>query len=60
MIGIGQVSIVLRFFGVNWISPFNWAAAPPVGIGVPAPVLYEGSITLNPASVVGCPNGYDC
>jgi hypothetical protein len=60
MIAITQVVIVLRYFGVNWISPFNWPTAPPLGIGAQPPILYEGSVTLNPASVVGCPSGYDC
>jgi len=46
------------------------SALSPSGDGVPAPVLYEGQITLNPASVVGCgtaytiaspsTGGYDC
>jgi hypothetical protein len=57
-----QVGIVSRFVGVNWISPFDWRnpAAQPVDIAAFPPVLYEGSATLNPASLVGCPAGYDC
>jgi len=59
-VGLSQVSIVNRFVGVNWVAPFNWVSSPPLGIAALPPVLYEGATTLNPASVVGCPNGYDC
>jgi len=59
LVGISQVSIVMRFFGVNWIAPFNWLSSPPTGIGQFAPVLYEGSVTLNPCSIDPV-NGYDC
>ncbi len=68
-VGLTQVSVVQRFVGVNWVSPYDWANAPPEGIASLAPVLYEGSATLNPASVVGCMvayaptlggGGYDC
>lgn len=66
LVGLSQISIVLRFFGVNWVSPFNWQTNPPTGIapppgsGPPPLVLYAGSVTLNPAAVIGCPGGYDC
>lgn len=59
-VGLTQVSIVNRFVGVNWVAPFDWNNSPPTGIGALRPVLYEGSTTLNPASVAGCPSGYDC
>lgn len=65
-IGIAQVSIIFRFLGVNWVAPFDWRTQPPQGIAGFAPVLYEGSLTLNPASIVGCNlsynngGGYDC
>jgi hypothetical protein len=59
-VGVSQVAIANRFFNVNWISPFDWRTNPPLGIAPFPPVLYEGSITLNPSSVVGCPSGYDC
>ena len=65
MIGLTQVSIVQRFVGVNWVSPYDWVSSPPAGMVSPAPVLYEGTSTLNPASVAGCTSpyptgGYDC
>ncbi len=64
-VGLSQVAIVNRFVGLNWVAPFNWASSPPVGIIPLAPVLYENTITLNPASLVGCTSpyptgGYDC
>jgi len=64
-VGLSQVAIVNRFVGLNWVAPFNWASSPPVGIIPLAPVLYENTITLNPASLVGCATpyptgGYDC
>ncbi len=60
-----QVGIVQRFVGVNWVSPYDWVSSPPQGIASFPPVLYEGTVTLNPAIVAGCasayPNsGYDC
>jgi len=64
IVGISQVSIVARFIGTNWISPFSWQTNPPTGIaplsGIPPLILYAGAYTLNPAAVVGCPSGYDC
>jgi ABC-type transport system substrate-binding protein len=60
VVGVSQVAIVNRFFGVNWVAPFDWQTNPPTGIVPFPPVLYEGSVTLNPSSVVGCPSGYDC
>ena len=60
VVGVSQVAIVNRFFGVNWVAPFNWQTSPPTGIAPFPPILYEGSTTLSPASVVGCPSGYDC
>ena len=58
--GAPQITIGIRFYILNWVAPFNWQIAPPTGITPFAPVLYEGSTTLSPQSVVGCPNGYDC
>jgi hypothetical protein len=60
IVGANQVSEVELRYNLNWITPYNWANAAPTGIGAFPPVLYEGSSTLNPASVVGCPSGYDC
>jgi hypothetical protein len=64
-VGLSQVAIVIRFVGTNWIAPYNWVSSPPVGIIPLPPVLYENTITLNPASVAGCTTpypvgGYDC
>jgi hypothetical protein len=64
-VGLSQVAIVNRFVGLNWVAPFNWVSSPPVGIIPLPPVLYENTITLNPASVAGCTTayptgGYDC
>ncbi len=64
-VGLTQVAIVNRFVGLNWVSPFNWVSSPPVGIIPLPPVLYENTVTLNPASVAGCTTpyptgGYDC
>jgi len=64
-IGLGQISIVNRFVGLNWVAPFNWQTAPPTGISGFAPILYEDGFILNPASVAGClqafpVGGYDC
>jgi hypothetical protein len=58
-----QFGIVTRFLGITW----SWRTSPlPQNIGTFPPVLYEGSATLNPSSVVGCSipfssgGGYDC
>jgi hypothetical protein len=59
IVGLSQVSIVQRFVGVNWVSPYDWVNLPPQNIATFPPVLHEGSITLNPCSVDGV-NGYDC
>ncbi len=64
-VGLIQVGIVQRFVGVNWVAPYKWTTAPPQGIAAFPPILYEGSATLNPASVAGCAvpypiGGYDC
>jgi hypothetical protein len=64
VVGLNQVSIELRFYGLEWVGPYNWVNTPPIGIASLSPVLYEG-ITLNPASVAGCSSaypsgGYDC
>lgn len=56
---LSQVSIASRFFGVNWVAPFDWRTNPPLGIGLFPPVLYEGTTTLNPCSIDPV-NGYDC
>lgn len=50
-VGLTQVSIVERFVGVNWVSPFDWRNTPPQGIVSFPPTLYEGSVTLAPS---GC------
>ena len=70
VVGGIQVSIVLRFFLINWVSPFNLSTNPPTNIASFPPVLYNGgtattSTTLNPANVAGCTSpyplgGYDC
>lgn len=64
-VGIQQIAIVNRFMGLSWVAPFNWVSSPPIGIIPLQPVLYENTLTLNPASVVGCATpypigGYDC
>ncbi len=59
VVGVTQVSIVQRFVGVNWISPYDWVSSPPQNIATFVPVLYEGSLTLNPCSI-DTVNGYDC
>ncbi len=60
-VGFTQVVIVDRFLFVNAVGPFIWASASaPTGVAALSPVLHEGSVTMNPASVVGCPSGYDC
>jgi hypothetical protein len=65
IVGTNQVSEVELRYNLNWVSPKNWATDAPLGIGALPPVLYEGSTTLNPASVAGCASaypvgGYDC
>lgn len=50
-VGIGQVSIVQRFVGVNWVSPYDWRTISPQGIGTFPPVLHEGNSNLAPG---GC------
>jgi len=60
IVSISQIAVEARFFGVNWVAPFDWQTNPPLGIGPFPPILYEGLATLNPSSVVGCPSGYDC
>ena len=66
VVSINQVSEVSLHFNNDWISPFMWVPHQmPLGIGDFPPVLYEGSATLNPASIVGCASpypagGYDC
>jgi hypothetical protein len=59
VVGLSQVSIVQRFVGVNWVSPYDWVNFPPQNIAAFPPTLYEGSVTLNPCSVDPV-NGYDC
>jgi len=58
-VGLSQVSIVQRFVGVNWVSPYDWVNLPPQNIATFPPVLHEGSVTLNPCSIDPV-NGYDC
>jgi ABC-type transport system substrate-binding protein len=59
IVGINQVSAVELRFNMNWVSPKEWATNPPLGIGAFPPVLYEGSVTMNPCSIDSV-NGYDC
>jgi hypothetical protein len=64
-VGLSQVAIVNRFVGLSWVGPFNWASTPPYGVVPLPPVLYENTIILNPAGLVGCTTpypagGYDC
>jgi hypothetical protein len=58
-VAINQILEVNRFVGVNWISPFNWDASPPVGLIPLPPVLREGGVTLNPCTIDSI-HGYDC
>jgi hypothetical protein len=60
IVGLNQISVVLRFAGINWLQPYDWQTSPPTGIAPFPPTLHEGTITISPASVVGCPGGYDC
>lgn len=60
IVGVTQVTISERFYNLNWLAPYEWSTSPPTGIMPLTPVLHEGSVTLSPASVVGCPSGYDC
>jgi hypothetical protein len=64
-VDVPQIGIVSRFVGVNWVQPFVWTTTPPTGLASYPPVLFEGSNTLNPASVAPCTSaypigGYDC
>jgi extracellular solute-binding protein (family 5) len=59
IVSINQIAVEARFFGVNWVAPFDWQTNPPTGIAPFPPVLYEGSVTLNPCSIDPV-NGYDC
>jgi hypothetical protein len=59
MVSLQQVSIVQRFVGVNWVEPYDWINSPPQNIIAFPPVLYEGSVTLNPCNIDPV-NGYDC
>jgi ABC-type transport system substrate-binding protein len=62
-VGLTQVSIVQRFVGVNWVSPYDWRTNPPQGIATFPPVLHEGSSNLAPGNC-GVPfnqgGGYVC
>jgi hypothetical protein len=65
MVGAVQISILNRFVGVGWVSPFIWQSNPPTGIVPFPPALHVETLTLNPASVAGCSQpypsgGYDC
>jgi hypothetical protein len=60
VVGISQVAIGLRFYALDWVAPYDWATNPPHGIAPFPPLLYEGQVTLSPASDIGCPTGYDC
>ena len=57
VVGFLQVSEVASFFGVGWTAPFNWTDL--TGIGAFPPILYEGSVILNPCNVDPV-NGYNC
>ena len=59
VVGLSQISIVARFVGVNWVSPYDWVNFPPQNIVAFPPVLHEGVVTLNPCSIDPV-NGYDC
>lgn len=64
-VGLSQVSIVNRFVGLNWVSPYNWVSGPPTAFASLPVTLYENGMTLNPSSVAGCTTaypsgGYDC
>ena len=59
VVGINQVSAVELRYNLNWIGPFEWASSPPLGIAALPPVLYEGSVTLNPCTIQPT-TGYDC
>jgi len=59
IVGINQVSTVELRYNLNWVAPFEWATNPPLGIGSVTPILYEGSVTLNPCSIQPT-TGYDC
>jgi ABC-type transport system substrate-binding protein len=59
VVGINQVAAVELRYDLNWVNPFEWALSPPLGIGSVTPILYEGSVTLNPCTVDPT-NGYDC
>jgi hypothetical protein len=59
VVGVSQVAIVNRFFGVNWVAPFDWLTNSPRGMVPFPPVLYEGPVTLNPCPIDPV-NGYDC
>jgi hypothetical protein len=70
-VNVGQVGAVIRFSeDGNWVSPFNWlpgiplaccsfTSNAPLGIEGTTPVLYEGTVTLNPCTTDPI-NGYDC
>ncbi len=65
-VGANQLSIIRLYLNVNWVDPFVWNSVnSPLGIIALDPVLYEGAMMLNPASVNGCSSpypsgGYDC
>ncbi len=69
VIGQAQISIVVRFYQLNWVMPFDWWLSPPQSIATVPPTLYEGQFVLLPASIAGCTKpyspsgnggGYDC
>lgn len=49
---ISQVSIAIRFYGVNWVSPYLWAGVVGIGPYPPGP-MFEGAYALNPGYLVG-------
>jgi hypothetical protein len=64
-VGLAQVAIENRFYALDWTAPYNWDPSVLLGITPLAPILYEGSTTLNPARVATCTpdyptGGYDC
>jgi hypothetical protein len=64
-VGLTQISILVRFVALGWVSPFDWQTNPPTGIVPFPPVLHVETLALNPASLAGCSQpypagGYDC
>jgi hypothetical protein len=66
LVGVDMVSVAADLvMGPNPTSPWTQTAIPMLAVGTansfdgfPAPVLYEGTRILNPASAAGCGTGY--